>query len=91
MQITIDDFIPVEGPKPKIETNEKEIICCSLSESYHWLRITAGETPEGFKEQISFTLEEEGLDYLYLSTKDKDDLIQSFDGEILYVPWEGGQ
>lgn len=81
MQITIDDFVDVESPK--------RLICCSMTRTYHWLRISKGHTPVEFKHKIDFTLRE--YDYLYIGTKDKDAILEVFDGTVNHVPFDFGK
>lgn len=76
-QITLDDFIEME----------KELICCSLSAGFHWIRITDGGTPSPFSDRVDFKMN--GFENLYVDTKTKDQLIYSFDGCVKSIHWEG--
>lgn len=76
-QITIEEFIKVEG--------SKKMICCSLTEGYHWLRISEGHTPTDFREKIDFKLG--GYEYLYVGTADKDGILDAFDGAVKFLSY----
>lgn|SRR5699024_2824226 len=80
-QITLEEFVEVERPE--------KLICCSMTKNYHWIRITQGDTPEPFKNKVSFVLHE--FDYLYLRTADKDELLNQFKGTIQHVPFNFGR
>ena len=73
-QITLDGYL----------TNE--LICCSMTRHYHWIRISEGRTPEGYADRIHFTLR--GYDYLYEPTEGKDEIINAFCGDVKYRDWE---
>lgn len=73
-QITLDGYLT------------HELICCSATEHFHWLRISEGRTPEVFRDRVHFQLR--GYDYLYENTSAKDEILSAFDGEIRHVTWE---
>lgn len=75
-QLTLDDFID----------GNKELICCQLSEGYHWLRITSGHSPIAVVDRKHFILD--GYDHFYEGTQGKDEIIGLFDGPIKIVEWE---
>lgn len=74
-QMKIDDFLDFEP----------ELICCSLSQGYHWLKITSGHTPSNFTQYIDF--EHEGFENLYQGTSVKDALISAFGGTVRVIPF----
>lgn len=68
--------------------DEKELIHCKLSEGYHWLRITKGQTPIVFADRIHFS--DATYDYLYERTPMKDKIINQFNGPIKILSSEEG-
>ena len=50
-QLTLGDFM---GTKP---VYSGELICCSLSQGYHWIKVTSGHTPAEFRDNIDFELD----------------------------------
>lgn len=81
IQITIDEFVEVESPK--------RLICCSMTPNFHWLRISKGDVPKGFRGKIDFTLRE--FDYLYIDTESKDEILAAFDGTASHIPFNFGK
>jgi len=66
-----------------------ELILCSLSEGYHWIRITQGCTPVEFIECVQFKMD--GYDYIYENTPLKDEIISAFEGTVRSIPFAFGQ
>lgn len=79
-QITMDDLLDMSTE------NSPELICCSLSEGFHWLKITSGLTPSDFTKHIDFKLD--GYDQLYINTSLKDEIVSVFDGQVKVVPYK---
>lgn len=77
-QITMDEFVNINS--------QKQLICCSLTDNYHWLRISEGDTPAEFRDEVSFVLHD--FDYLYVRTAKKDKILKAFDGVVTVVPFE---
>lgn len=78
-QMTLIDFLEMDP----VYTGE--LICCSLSQGYHWLKITTGHTPAEFKQYVDFELD--GFENLYQGTAVKDKLISEFRGTVKVIPY----
>lgn len=78
-QMAIDDFLEMEP----VYTGE--LICCSLTEDFHWLRITSGHTPIHFLNLVEFELD--GFEFLYKHTSIKDEIISAFGGKVKIIPY----
>lgn len=77
--MTLGDFLTTEdGFVP-------ELIICSLSQGFHWLRITSGHTPTQFSKLIDFKLN--GYDHIYKGASAKDEIIAVFNGVVKTVPF----
>ena len=76
-QMTLDDLLL------------PELILCSLSAGYHWIRITKDCTPEDFKKYIHLKMD--GFDYIYENTHLKDEIISAFEGTVTSVPFSSGE
>ena len=68
--------------------NDKELILCQLSSSFHWIRITCGHTPREVASKAHFTLH--GYDYFYEDTPGKDEIVSRFSGPVKNLSWEEG-
>lgn len=75
-QLTLNDFIPLDN----------ELLLCSLSKGYHWIRISSGGTPSTFLNRVQFEID--GYDYFYENTDGKDEIVMEFNGEIHEIGWE---
>ena len=82
-QMTLGDFLELEP------VCTGELICCSLSQGYHWLKITSGHTPADFRQSIDFELD--GFENLYQGTTAKEALISSFVGKVKTIPYLSSQ
>lgn len=78
-QMELDDFLDLDP------VCIGELICCSLSQGYHWLKITSGHTPSRFTQYIDFELD--GFENLYQGTTLKDELISVFGGSVKVIPY----
>lgn len=78
-QMTIVDFLEMDP----VYTGE--LICCSLTEDFHWLRITSGHTPAPFTDLIEFELD--GYEFMYKSTPIKDEIISAFGGKVKRIQY----
>lgn len=76
-QMTLDDLMM------------PELILCSLTKGYHWIRITKDCTPNEFKKYIHFKMD--GFDYIYENTPLKDEIISAFEGTVTAIPFVYGE
>ncbi|MEV9641741.1 hypothetical protein ABZ756_13650 [Mammaliicoccus sciuri] len=77
-QINFDDYL----------NGKKELILCRLTSDYYWIRITNGHTPPSAVSRVHFLLN--GYDYLYEDASGKEEILNSFDGDIKKITWEEG-
>lgn len=78
-QMTIVDFLEMEP------ICAGELICCSLTKDFHWLRITSGHTPTAFLNLVEFELD--GYEFLYKDTTIKDEIISAFGGKVKTIQY----
>lgn len=78
-QMNIGDFMEL----PPVCTGE--LICCSLTQDFHWIRITSGHTPTPFINLVEFELD--GYEFLYKDTTVKDEIISAFGGKVKIIPY----
>ncbi|MBO0586145.1 hypothetical protein [Sporosarcina sp. E16_8] len=82
-QMTLSDYLELDP------VCTGELICCSLTQDFHWIRITSGHTPAPFLKLVEFELD--GYEFMYKSTSVKNEIISAFGGKvknILYAAHE---
>lgn len=78
-QMTMGEFLNTK------ECIAPELIICSLTQNFHWLRISTGHTPIKFSKFIAFQLN--GYDYIYEDSSVKNQIISVFNGIVSVVPF----
>ena len=78
-QMALDDFLEMEP------VCTGELICCSLSQDFHWIRITSGHTPSPFLKLVEFELD--GYEFMYKDTPVKNEIISAFGGKVKVIPY----
>lgn len=78
-QMTFESLLASDG----------EMIHCPMTPTFHWIRITEGQTPAEYADRIHFKMH--GYDYLYEDTAGMEEIKKAFTGSISTVPWESAR